>query len=50
MVLILEINIINIYHYYYYNNGSSDSQEVPVSMENVHPEKTEDQYVTSPSG
>ena len=32
------------------NNSSSDSQEVPVSMDNVHPEENENQYVTSPSG
>ena len=33
------------------NNGfSANSQEIPVSMENVCPEGTEDQYVTSPSG
>ena len=32
------------------NSGSSaNSQEVPVSMDNVCPEGTEDQYVTSPS-
>ena len=29
---------------------SANSQEIPVSMENVCPEGTEDQYVTSPSG
>ena len=32
------------------NNGSSDSQEIPVSMENISLEGTEDQYVTSPNG
>ena len=33
------------------NGGSSsNSQEIPVSMDNVCPEGTEDQYVTSPSG
>ena len=32
------------------NNGSSDSQEIPVSMDNVRPEGTEDQYVPSPNG
>ena len=32
------------------NDGSSDSQEILVSMNNVCPEGTEDQYVTSPSG
>ena len=32
------------------NDGSSDIQEIPVSMDNVHPEGTEDQYVTYPSG
>ena len=33
------------------NGGSSaNSQEIPVSMENVSPEGTEDQYVTSPNG
>ena len=32
------------------NDGSSDSQEILVSMENVRPEGTEDQYVTSPNG
>ena len=32
------------------NDGSSDSQEISVSMENVRPEGTEDQYVTSPNG
>ena len=33
------------------NDGySANSQEIPVSMENVCPEGTEDQYVTSPSG
>ena len=33
------------------NGGSSANiQEIPVSMENVYPEGTEDQYVTSPSG
>ena len=32
------------------NNGYSDnSQVIPVSMENRHPEATEYQYVTSPS-
>ena len=30
--------------------SSANSQEIPVSMENVCPEGTEDQYVTSPSG
>ena len=29
------------------NDGSSDIQEIPVSMDNVHPEGTEDQNVTS---
>ena len=34
-----------------HNDGSSaNSQEILVSMENVCPEGTEDQYVTSPSG
>ena len=34
-----------------HNNGSSDNrQEIPVSMDNLCPEGTEDQYVTSPSG
>ena len=33
------------------NNGySANSQEIPVSMDNVCPEVTEDQYVTSPRG
>ena len=33
------------------NNGySANIQEIPVSMENVCPEGTEAQYVTSPSG
>ena len=33
------------------NDGSSaNSQEIPVSMDNVRPEGTEDQYVTSPNG
>ena len=33
------------------NDGSSaNSQEITVSMDNVYPEGTEDQYVTSPSG
>ena len=33
------------------NNGSSaNSQEIPVSMENVCPEGTEDQYVPSKNG
>ena len=33
------------------NSGSSvNSREIPVSMENVCPEGTEDQYVTYPSG
>ena len=33
------------------NNGSSaNSQEIPVSMDNVCPKGTEYQYVTSPSG
>ena len=32
------------------NYGSSDSQEIPVSMDKVSPEETEDQSVTSPSG
>ena len=31
-------------------DSSSDSQEILVSMENVCPEGTEDQYVTSPNG
>ena len=30
-------------------NGSSGSQEILVSMENVRPEETEDQSVTYPS-
>ena len=30
------------------NNGSiANSQEIPVSMDNEHPEGTEDQYITS---
>ena len=29
---------------------SANSQEIPVSVDNVCPERTEDQYVTSPSG
>ena len=29
------------------NDGSSDSQEIPVSMDNVRPEGTGYQYVTS---
>ena len=33
------------------NSGSSDnSQEIPVSMDNVCPDGNENQYVTSPSG
>ena len=32
------------------NYGSSDSQEITVSMDNVRPEGTEDQYVTSTDG
>ena len=33
------------------NNGSSDnSQEIPVSMDNVRPEGTEDQSITSADG
>ena len=33
------------------NNGSSyNGQEIPVPMENVCPEGTEDQSITSPSG
>ena len=33
------------------NDGySANSQEIPVSMENVCPEKTDDEYITSPSG
>ena len=32
------------------NDGYSDSQEIPVSMENMRPERTEDQSVTYPSG
>ena len=32
------------------NNSSCDLQEIPVSMENVRPEGTEDQSATSPSG
>ena len=32
------------------NDGSSYSQEIPVSMDNVRPEGTEYQYVTFPSG
>ena len=32
------------------NNGSSNIQEILVSMGNVRPEETEDQYITSPSG
>ena len=31
------------------NNNSSDIQETPVSMDNVRPEGTEYQYITSPS-
>ena len=31
------------------NDGSSDSQEIPVSKDNVRPEGTEDQSVTYPS-
>ena len=30
-----------------HNNGSSDIQEILVSMDNLRPEGTEDQYVTS---
>ena len=30
--------------------SGANSQEIPVSMENVRPERTEDQYVTFPSG
>ena len=33
-----------------HNNGFSDSQEIPVSMENMRPKGTEDQSVTSTSG
>ena len=33
-----------------HNNGFSDSQEIPVSMDNMRPKGTEDQYITSPSG
>ena len=33
------------------NDGSSaNSQEIPVSMENMCPDGNENQYVTSPSG
>ena len=32
------------------NDGSSDSQEILDSMENVRPEGTEDQYVTFTNG
>ena len=32
-----------------HNDGSSDSQEIPVSMGNVRPEGNEDQSVTSPN-
>ena len=32
------------------NGSSNNSQETPVSMDNVRPGGTEDQYVTSPSG
>ena len=32
------------------NSGSSDIQEILVSMYNVRPEETEDQYVTYPYG
>ena len=32
------------------SDSSANSQEIPVSMENVCPEGTEDQSVTSPSG
>ena len=33
------------------NDGSSaNSQEIPVSMDNVRPEGTEDQYITSADG
>ena len=31
------------------NDGSSDSQEIPVSMDNVRPGGTEDQSITYPS-
>ena len=31
------------------NYGSSDSQEIPVSMDNVRPEGTKDQSITSPN-
>ena len=33
-----------------HNEGSSNSQETPVSMDNVRPEGTEEQSVTSPNG
>ena len=33
-----------------HNDSSSDSQEIPVSMDNVRPDGTEDQYFTSPGG
>ena len=33
-----------------YSGSSANSREIPVSMENVCPEGSEDQYVTSPSG
>ena len=33
-----------------HNYGDIDSQEIPVSVENVCPERTEDKYVTSTSG
>ena len=32
------------------NDSSANSQEIPVSIYNVRPEGTEDQFVTSPSG
>ena len=32
------------------NGDTSDSQEILVSMENMHPEGTEDQSITFPSG
>ena len=32
------------------SSSSSNSQDIPVPMENVCKEGTEDQYVTSPSG
>ena len=32
------------------NNNSSDIQETPVSMDNVCPDRNENQYFTSPNG